>query len=439
MFRETVSDADGTFFVSGIVPGMYEITAELQGFKKFERKDIRLEIGKTATVDVQLAVGALEETVTVTAESPLVDVTSKEVGGNITGARARRAAVDQPQLHRLHRPAARASCPSISTESFGSRLDLGQRRGSAQQQLHARRRQQQRRRHRAARGHAGADAIEVGPGVPGHHQPVRRGVRPHDRRDHQRGHQERHERASTAAPSPSPRTPTGRPRTTSRRSATSPSRTRKRREFGGTLGGPIVKDKAHFFVSLERVMIDRGAAIVIPARPDLNWSPTTQDRVWNTMVEVRSAVQRQPHLGRPLAARDFAAAQPGSSAAGSSRRRRSREEDDKDQTVVGTLSSVLRQHEAEHAARRLDAGGRRVRQPLLQRQRPRPGRRASRRWRSRPSPTSRTTPRRRASTTPTRSRTRSRWFLPDKHGDHDIKFGAQYQYVDGRQHRRRTT
>ena len=59
----------------------------------------------------------------------------------------------------------------------------------------------------------------------------------------------------------------------------------KRTEFGGTLGGPIVKDKAHFFFSLERVMIDRGAAIVIPARPDLNWSPTTQDRVWNTMVK----------------------------------------------------------------------------------------------------------------------------------------------------------
>ena len=60
MFRETVSSTDGTYFVSGIVPGVYEVSAELQGFKKLGLKDIRLEIGKTSTVDLQLAVGAIE-------------------------------------------------------------------------------------------------------------------------------------------------------------------------------------------------------------------------------------------------------------------------------------------------------------------------------------------------------------------------------------------
>ena len=42
------SRTDGTFLVSGIVPGRYEIAAELQGFKKFVRRDMELEIGKTA-------------------------------------------------------------------------------------------------------------------------------------------------------------------------------------------------------------------------------------------------------------------------------------------------------------------------------------------------------------------------------------------------------
>jgi hypothetical protein len=79
MFRETTSSADGTYFVSGIVPGRYEIMAELQGFKKYSRTDVRLEIGKTATLDIDMAVGGLEETVTVSAVSPIVDVTSKEV------------------------------------------------------------------------------------------------------------------------------------------------------------------------------------------------------------------------------------------------------------------------------------------------------------------------------------------------------------------------
>ena len=50
------------------------------------------------------------------------------------------------------------------------------------------------------------------------------------------------------------------------------------------LGGPIVSDKAHFFVSLERFMIDRPNTINIPSRPEFNASPVTKDRVWNTIA-----------------------------------------------------------------------------------------------------------------------------------------------------------
>jgi hypothetical protein len=51
------------------------MTASIQGFKKFNRKDLLLEVGKTATIDAKMEVGSFEETVNVTAESPLVDVT----------------------------------------------------------------------------------------------------------------------------------------------------------------------------------------------------------------------------------------------------------------------------------------------------------------------------------------------------------------------------
>ena len=54
-----------------------------------------------------MEVGGIEETVTVTAESPLVDLTSKEIGGNITSETLVQAAERQRQLHRLRRPAAR--------------------------------------------------------------------------------------------------------------------------------------------------------------------------------------------------------------------------------------------------------------------------------------------------------------------------------------------
>src|ERR1043165_2951746 len=81
MFRNTVSGEDGSFIASGLVPGTYVVTAELQGFKKFERRELRLEVGKTTSGDVVMAVGGLEETGEVTAESPLVDLTAQEISG----------------------------------------------------------------------------------------------------------------------------------------------------------------------------------------------------------------------------------------------------------------------------------------------------------------------------------------------------------------------
>ena len=114
-----VSSPDGSYIASGLTPGTYEIVAELQGFKKFNRKDIILEVGKTATVDVKMEVGGIEQTVTVTADSPLVDVTSKEIGGNITSE----TLVQLPSVNGNFigfvglLP---GIVPSISTESFGS-------------------------------------------------------------------------------------------------------------------------------------------------------------------------------------------------------------------------------------------------------------------------------------------------------------------------------
>ena len=82
-YRQVVSNADGSYFVTNILPGPYKITAELQGFKKYEQPNVVLLLGNTATLDITLAVGGVEESVTVTAESPLVDTTSKQIGANI--------------------------------------------------------------------------------------------------------------------------------------------------------------------------------------------------------------------------------------------------------------------------------------------------------------------------------------------------------------------
>src|SRR6185503_21080018 len=52
-------------------------------FRTFERSGLQLAVGKTLSINVTLGIGAIEETIRVTAESPLVDTTSVKVGGNI--------------------------------------------------------------------------------------------------------------------------------------------------------------------------------------------------------------------------------------------------------------------------------------------------------------------------------------------------------------------
>ena len=88
-----VHEATGNTFVgatdgSGIyrVPariGTYRITAELSGFNTVTRTGVTLQVGQVATVNLQMAVSTLQETVTVTGEAPLIDVSTSVVGGNI--------------------------------------------------------------------------------------------------------------------------------------------------------------------------------------------------------------------------------------------------------------------------------------------------------------------------------------------------------------------
>src|SRR6266850_1258025 len=72
----TVSDAEGRYRLTPLPIGTYEVTFELSGFRTVRREDIRLTAGFTARLDATLNVGNLEETVTVSGASPLVDTAS---------------------------------------------------------------------------------------------------------------------------------------------------------------------------------------------------------------------------------------------------------------------------------------------------------------------------------------------------------------------------
>src|SRR5689334_20186215 len=72
--RSAVSDGNGQYKIEALRPGTYTVTFTLPGFSVVKRENVELTSDFTATINGDLKVGALEETITVSAESPVVDV-----------------------------------------------------------------------------------------------------------------------------------------------------------------------------------------------------------------------------------------------------------------------------------------------------------------------------------------------------------------------------
>jgi hypothetical protein len=71
---------EGNYTIQYLTPGRYTVAAELSGFKRFSREGIDVRVGDALTVNVVLEVGRLEETVSVTAESPLLELNTATTG-----------------------------------------------------------------------------------------------------------------------------------------------------------------------------------------------------------------------------------------------------------------------------------------------------------------------------------------------------------------------
>ncbi len=85
--QTTVTEADGRFRFVALPGGVYDLTFELTGFQTLKREGIVLRLGQTFTIDGQLQVATLQESVTVTGESPVVDVTTTSVGTTFDAAK----------------------------------------------------------------------------------------------------------------------------------------------------------------------------------------------------------------------------------------------------------------------------------------------------------------------------------------------------------------
>jgi hypothetical protein len=78
-----VTDARGTYQINGLRAGVYKLTVELQGFASQVRDGLVLAVGQHPILDFKMGVTALSETVTVSGSAPLIDTTQSKVSGNI--------------------------------------------------------------------------------------------------------------------------------------------------------------------------------------------------------------------------------------------------------------------------------------------------------------------------------------------------------------------
>src|SRR5258706_1869034 len=84
LMRTVVTEGDGRFRLAALPPGRYEVKAELAGFGAVDVPPMTLTTGTEITRNVTMQVQGLNESVTVTGEAPIVEVTKTEVSGVIT-------------------------------------------------------------------------------------------------------------------------------------------------------------------------------------------------------------------------------------------------------------------------------------------------------------------------------------------------------------------
>jgi hypothetical protein len=84
--RSTTTDGQGEYKIVDLRPGTYSVRFTLTGFTSVNREDIELTSGMTANVSAEMRVGGMEETITVSGQSPLVDVQSANQYRAITRA-----------------------------------------------------------------------------------------------------------------------------------------------------------------------------------------------------------------------------------------------------------------------------------------------------------------------------------------------------------------
>jgi hypothetical protein len=99
--RSVVTDETGNYRIPTLPLGDYEVEAQLAGFRSSLRSGITLTVGREAVVNFVLSIGELEDRITVVGEAPLVQTTTSEVGGLVDEQRIKALPVNNRGFERL--------------------------------------------------------------------------------------------------------------------------------------------------------------------------------------------------------------------------------------------------------------------------------------------------------------------------------------------------
>ena len=333
--RELTSSAEGSYSAAQLPPGRYSVMARLTGFRTVERTGLVLLVGTTLTINLSLPLGGIEESVTVTGQSPLVDTTTATVGGNVGTAELS----ELPAMNRNYF-AAVALLPGVQ---FSPSNQMGNdtivANGQSTQNTNV----------SVDGGYNSDDALGTSSGaqVRTPLEAVQEFQVLTSMYDAEFG------RASGAVVNAVSKAGTNQFKGVIFGYAASNALTAKdyfvvrnnlakptttKRDWGGVVGGPIIKNKAHFFFSLERQIDNPNRSRVFESRPEYNFSIAENRSDWNTLVRFDHQITKS-HTWAVRWLRENA---PQWYTIGNRQTLESyQDETDLDQTAVGTLTSVI--------------------------------------------------------------------------------------------------
>jgi len=337
VFREITSSPEGTYYASQLVPGRYKIAAKLAGFRSLERAGLVLQVGNTLTVNLTLPIGSVEENVTVTGQTPIVDVTSARVGGNLGTAELS----ELPAMNRNY----------FSTVALLPGVQFSPSNQMGNDTIVAGGQTSQNSNVSVDGGYNADDALGTSSGaqVRTPLEAVQEFQVLTSMYDAEYG------RASGAIVNAVSKAGTNNFRgvifgysannaLTAEdyfvRTKNLDKPTTTQREWGGVVGGPIVQNKMHFFFSLERQVDNpnRSRSYEAASRTDKNFSIAEDRTDWNTLIRFDHQINSN-HTWAVRWLREWA---PQWNTIGARNLPESaQDETDLDQTAVGTLTSVF--------------------------------------------------------------------------------------------------